>query len=59
MNDASNFVRVLEERQGLKMACLEEIAWRNNWITTIDLVNLASKYSNPLGDYLRILAKTK
>lgn len=59
MNDASNFVRVLEERQGLKMACLEEIAWRNSWITTTDLLNLASKYSNPLGDYLRILTKTK
>ena len=30
--DAGNFIRVIEERQGLKVACLEEIAWVNGWI---------------------------
>lgn len=32
LNDASNFVRAVEERQGLKIGVIEEIAWRNGWI---------------------------
>ena len=32
LHDAGSFVRVLEERQGTKVACIEEIAWRNGWI---------------------------
>lgn len=42
LHDASTFVRVLEERQGTKIACLEEIAWRNNWISDKELEVLAS-----------------
>jgi glucose-1-phosphate thymidylyltransferase len=41
LNDAANFVRILEERQGQKIACLEEIAWRQSWISTQDLHELA------------------
>src|SRR3954453_18164856 len=37
MVQASEFIRVMEERQGLKVGCLEEIAWRNGWITDDDL----------------------
>jgi len=32
LHDAGSFVRVLEERQGTKVACIEELAWRNGWI---------------------------
>lgn len=44
LNSASNFIRIIEERQGLKVACLEEIAWRNGWISEIQLLSLANKY---------------
>jgi glucose-1-phosphate thymidylyltransferase len=39
--DASNYIRVIEERQGLKIACLEEIAWRMGYINADDLLRLA------------------
>ena len=59
LHDASTFVRVLEERQGTKIACLEEIAWRNNWISDSDLERLAdNRRGSPLGEYLKsLLAK--
>ena len=53
LNDAGNFVRIIEERQGSKIACLEEIAWRNGWITDSDLIQLSHEYgNNPYGTYL-------
>lgn len=51
--DASSFVATLERRQGLKMGCLEEIAWRKGWLTTSQVVQLAERYSKTsYGDYL-------
>jgi len=41
---ASNFVKIVEERQGLKIACLEEIAYRNKWISRDDLERLSLGY---------------
>jgi glucose-1-phosphate thymidylyltransferase len=41
MNDASNFIRVIEDRTALKIACLEEIAWLQGWISSEDLLSLA------------------
>ena len=38
--DASNFVHTIEKRQGLKVACLEEIAYRKGWLTTTELQQL-------------------
>jgi glucose-1-phosphate thymidylyltransferase len=44
LNAASNFVKIVEERQGLKIACLEEIAYRNKWISRDDLERLSLGY---------------
>jgi glucose-1-phosphate thymidylyltransferase len=56
--DAANFVATVERRQGLKVACLEEIAWRHGWITQDDLIRLADKYRDTAyGNYLAWLAK--
>jgi glucose-1-phosphate thymidylyltransferase len=53
MFSASSFIKVIEERQGLKVSCLEEIAWRNGWISDNDLWNLSRTYeSSPYADYL-------
>jgi glucose-1-phosphate thymidylyltransferase len=57
LHDASSYVRTLEERQGLKIGCLEEIAFRNNWIDRNDILKLADDYkSGTFSDYLRMLA---
>ena len=46
LNDASNYVRVIEERTGLKIGCIEEVAWRKGWITDSQLSQGASKSKN-------------
>jgi glucose-1-phosphate thymidylyltransferase len=46
LSDASMFVQIIEERQGHKIACLEELAWRLGWITELKLRNLADSYPN-------------
>jgi glucose-1-phosphate thymidylyltransferase len=54
--DASLFVRSVERRQGLKIGCPEEIAWRKGWITNKDLVTMSNKYeNNSYSHYLRSL----
>ncbi len=53
LNDAATYVRVLEERQGTKVSCLEEIAWRNGWIDDEALRELAQPLrKSGYGDYL-------
>lgn len=53
---AAQFVEVVEQRQGYKIACLEEIAWRQGWIDKERLAVLASHYGRaPYGHYLRSL----
>lgn len=50
---ASSYVQIIEERQGSKISCLEEIAWRNGWITSEDLIQISSQIVNEYGSYLR------
>lgn len=44
LNDASDFVKAIELRQGIQIACLEEIAFKNGWITKEQTLELAEKY---------------
>jgi len=58
--EASNFIATLEHRQGLKIACIEEIAFRRGYINSNDLIKLAQPMiKNPYGQYLIDLAKVK
>ena len=41
LNDAGSYIRTLEHRQGLKVGCPEEVAWRQGWITADQLEQLA------------------
>ena len=53
--DAANFVHLVEKRQGQKIGCLEEIAWRSGWISTDQLIKRSLLYKNSYGAYLREL----
>jgi len=58
--DAGQFIATLERRQGLKIACPEEIAWRRGWIDAAQLEKLAQPLSkNGYGQYLQRLLKEK
>ena len=60
LSEASTFVEVIERRQGLKIACLEEIAYRNKWIDGEKLKRLAQPMiKNPYGQYLIRLFESK
>ncbi|HBT85861.1 MAG: glucose-1-phosphate thymidylyltransferase RfbA [Fermentimonas sp.] len=53
LSEASTFIEVLEKRQGLKIACLEEIAWYNKWISKEDIIRIAEPMKkNQYGQYL-------
>jgi glucose-1-phosphate thymidylyltransferase len=53
LSEASTFIEVIEKRQGLKIACLEEIAWRNEWIDNDKLKKQGENMkNNPYGQYL-------
>ena len=60
LHEASSYIRTLEHRQGLKISCPEEIAWRSNWISDEDLEGLASPIANSgYGMYLmKLLTET-
>ena len=53
LHDAASYVRVIEERQGIKVCCPEEIAWRNGWISGETLLKISARIKNPnYGGYL-------
>lgn len=58
LSEASTYIEVLEKRQGVKVACLEEIAFRQGWITADDLHRLAQPMiKNQYGQYLQKVAE--
>jgi glucose-1-phosphate thymidylyltransferase len=58
LHEAGEFVRIIENRQGLKIGCIEEWAWRNGWISDSQLASLATSIkSNSYSEYLSTLLK--
>jgi glucose-1-phosphate thymidylyltransferase len=56
--EASTFIEVIEKRQGLKVACLEEIAYKHGWITSEQLIDAAQPMAkNDYGKYLLNISK--
>ena len=60
MNEASEFVRVVQKRAGIQVAALEEIAYNNGWIDKEQLLNSAETYGKaPYGQHLKKVAEGK
>jgi len=57
--DAGNFIATIQNRQGFYVSCIEEIAWRNGWISTEQLVALGKEMKTNYGRYLERLATSK
>jgi glucose-1-phosphate thymidylyltransferase len=58
--DASRFIEVIESRQGVQVACLEEIAWRKGWISDEDMIRLAEPMKgSAYGQYMINLVNSR
>ena len=55
--EASNFIATIQKRQGMFVSCIEEIAYKNGWLTRENLLNLASGYKTSYGEYLKFIAE--
>jgi len=59
LNDASNFIRIIEERQGQQVANLPEISWRQGWISNYQLEKIAQQSTSYIANYLNDLLKNE
>ena len=58
--EATEFVKVIENRQGIQISAVEEIAYKNGWISKEKLIESAEKYGkSPYGEHLRKVADGK
>lgn len=55
--EASNFIATIQKRQGMYVSCIEEIAYKNGWITRTALQELADGYKTEYGEYLSFIAE--
>ena len=55
--EASNFIATIQKRQGLHVSCIEEIAYRNDWLSKEKLLELAKGYKTDYGRYLEYIAE--
>ena len=55
--EASNFIATIQKRQGMYVSCLEEIAYRNGWITREQVLQMAAGYKTDYGRYLKFIAE--
>lgn len=55
--EASNFIATVQKRQGMYVSCIEEIAYKNGWLTAVQLKTLADGYKTEYGEYLAYIAE--
>lgn len=55
--EASNFIATIQKRHGMYVSCLEEISYRNGWITKEALQEMAKGYKTDYGRYLSYIAE--
>lgn len=55
--EAANLIETVQKRQGMYVACIEEIAYNNGWIDKDSLLRLAAEYKTEYGEYLRYIAE--
>jgi glucose-1-phosphate thymidylyltransferase len=60
LHEAGTYVKIIEERQGSRLGCIEELAWRNQWITDQQLLNLGTSLrASGYGEYLTKLVERR
>ncbi|MBQ7159296.1 MAG: glucose-1-phosphate thymidylyltransferase RfbA [Treponema sp.] len=57
LQEAGDFVNTVQKRQGFYISCIEEISYRNGWITKEQLLDLAKQYKTDYGTYLNFIAE--
>lgn len=57
--EAGNFIATIQKRQGMYVSCIEEIAFRNGWISKEQLLKMAGDYKTEYGRYLEFIAETE